>query len=137
MGIGWWCRSWLLKPGAMTRMLRTISLDRCIVLEGKTEFELDSGEKRTLRGSDTYFQRGTCHKFTNVTLDCGWAKSFAVSQEIKLVEVNGKVENAPIAFSHGGLSISDSDEQTTKRERDIVGLTWVMLCIAPESISPL
>lgn len=81
----------LLKPGAMTRILRTISLDCRIVLEGKIEFELDSGEKRTLRAGDTYFRRGTFHKFTNVTLDCGWAKSFAVSQEIKLVEVNGEV----------------------------------------------
>jgi quercetin dioxygenase-like cupin family protein len=38
-----------LKPGAMTPMHRTVSLDCCVVLEGEIEFELDCGEKRTLR----------------------------------------------------------------------------------------
>ena len=80
-----------LKPGAMTPMHRTVSLDCCVVIEGEIEFELDSGEKRTLRAGDTYVQRGTCHSFTNVTPGGGWAKVFAVSQEIKPVEVDGVV----------------------------------------------
>ena len=63
-----------LKPGATTPMYRTVSLDCCVKLEGEIEFELDSGEKRTLRAGDTYVQRGTCHKFMNVTPEDGWAK---------------------------------------------------------------
>jgi quercetin dioxygenase-like cupin family protein len=79
-----------VRPGAESPMHRTVSLDYCVVLEGEIEFELDSGEKRTLNAGDTYVQRGTCHKFTNVTPGGGWAKLFAVSQEIKPVEVNGE-----------------------------------------------
>jgi len=71
-------------------MHRTVSLDCFVNLEGEIEIELDSGEERTLRAGDTYVQRETRHKFTNVTPWNGWAELFTVSQEIKPVEVNGE-----------------------------------------------
>lgn len=79
-----------LKPWAVTSMHRTVSLDCCIVIEGEFEFELDSGEEKTLLADNTYVQRRTCHNFTNVTPGDGWARPFVVSQEIKPVKVNSQ-----------------------------------------------
>lgn len=79
-----------LKPGAVAPMHHTVSLDCCVVIKGEFEFELDSGEEKTLLADNTYVQRRTCHNFTNVTPGDGWARPFAVSQEIKPVKVNGQ-----------------------------------------------
>lgn len=59
---------------------------------GEGFYVAQSGKRPNLlvsRGG--YVQRGTCHKFTNVAPGGGWAKLFAVSQEIMLVEINGEV----------------------------------------------
>ncbi|RAO72178.1 uncharacterized protein BHQ10_008190 [Talaromyces amestolkiae] len=55
-------------------MHRTMTLDTVVVVEGEVEITLDSGEMRTLRTGDSLLQRGTMHKWRNVTPDEGWAR---------------------------------------------------------------
>ena len=79
-----------LKPGASTAVHRTVSLDYGTVIEGEVELELDGGEVRRVRKGDLVVQRGTVHKWTNVTPNGGWLKIFFVTQGIQPVEVNGE-----------------------------------------------
>jgi quercetin dioxygenase-like cupin family protein len=41
------------------------------VIDGEVELELDDGEVRTIRKGDLVVQRGTVHKWTNVTPNGG------------------------------------------------------------------
>ena len=82
-----------LKPGASTAMHRTVSLDFGTVIDGEVELELDDGVVRRVRKGDLVVQRGTVHKWTNVTPNGGWLKMFFVTQGSKPVEVNGKELN--------------------------------------------
>jgi quercetin dioxygenase-like cupin family protein len=80
-----------LKPGASTAMHRTVSLDYGVVIEGEVELQLDDGEVRRARRGDVVVQRGTMHKWTNVTPDGGWLKIFFVAQASEPVKVGGEV----------------------------------------------
>ncbi|EAW12258.1 cupin domain-containing protein [Aspergillus clavatus NRRL 1] len=54
-----------LRPGEMTPMHRTVSVDYAIVVEGEVEIILDSGESRSMRRGDVCVQRGTAHSCKN------------------------------------------------------------------------
>lgn len=86
------CRVFEMPPGDEGLMHRTISFDYGVVLDGAIEWELDSGEKRTLRKGDVSIQRGTAHAWKNVTPieeNNGWARMFFVilsSEKITIKE---------------------------------------------------
>lgn len=63
-----------MAPEAESGMHRTMTLDTIVVVEGEVEITLDSGEMRTLRVGDNLVQRGTMHKWRNVTPNDGWAR---------------------------------------------------------------
>ncbi|PWY84390.1 hypothetical protein BO83DRAFT_413836 [Aspergillus eucalypticola CBS 122712] len=52
-------------PGSQSPMHRTVSIDLVVVIEGKIELELDSGQKKTLYQGDSVVQRGTMHRWRN------------------------------------------------------------------------
>ena len=80
-----------MKPGAITPMHRTMSLDYDVMMEGEIEVVLDSGEVRRMKAGDSVVMRGTMHIWKNVTPNSGWARMFAVSHEIAPLEVEGQV----------------------------------------------
>ena len=53
-------------PGGVSPMHRTNSIDYGIVLSGKVEVELDSGEKTVLGCGDICVQRGTMHLWRTI-----------------------------------------------------------------------
>ena len=54
-------------PGTESPMHRAVSLDYGVVLEGEFELTLDSGESRIMRQGDVSVQRGTAHKWRNLS----------------------------------------------------------------------
>ncbi|OJJ50268.1 hypothetical protein ASPZODRAFT_13354 [Penicilliopsis zonata CBS 506.65] len=62
-----------LRPGKVTPMHRTVSLDYGVVLEGEVDLILDSGQSRRLRRGDVSIQRGTAHSFRNRS-EVDWAR---------------------------------------------------------------
>jgi quercetin dioxygenase-like cupin family protein len=76
-------------PGQISPMHRTVSLDYGVVLEGKIELVLDSGETRTMNRGDVAVQRGTMHAWRNMS-DTEWGRMMYVLQECKPLEVAGK-----------------------------------------------
>lgn len=87
-----------MKPGAVSPMHRTVSLDYGVVLEGQVELVLDSGEVRIMNRGDTSVQRGTNHAWRN-TSKTEWARMLYVLQEAAPVLVNGK----PLGEDYGGM----------------------------------
>jgi quercetin dioxygenase-like cupin family protein len=87
-----------MKPGEVENSVshRTMTLDVVLVLEGEIECHLDSGEKCTAKVGDVIVQRGTMHKWVNVTPNNGRAKWVgfiqAVTEPIKLVEKELRAE---------------------------------------------
>lgn len=79
-----------VKPGALSAMHRTVSLDYGVVLEGEVWLELDSGERRLMRRGDISIQRGTNHAWRNAS-DTQWARMMYVLLEAEPIEVQGKV----------------------------------------------
>ena len=80
-----------LQPNSITAMHRTMTLDVMYVIEGVLELHLDSGEKRTVKTGDTIVQRGTMHKWHNITPNDGWARTVAFGQPIvEPLEVGGR-----------------------------------------------
>jgi quercetin dioxygenase-like cupin family protein len=73
-----------MKPGALSPMHRTASLDYGVVLEGEVELVLDGGETRLLKRGDTCVQRGTNHAWRN-TSETDWARMLYVLLEAKPV----------------------------------------------------
>jgi hypothetical protein len=72
-----------------------VSIDYGVVLEGEIELELDSGEKRLLKRGDLFVQRGTMHKWKNLS-DIHPARLVAVQLESKEVVSDGKTLPATI-----------------------------------------
>lgn len=66
-----------MPPGALSPMHRTISLDYGVVLEGRVELVLDSGETRVLERGDISVQRGTNHAWRNMS-KTSWARMLYV-----------------------------------------------------------
>lgn len=83
-----------IKPsnlGGSSPMHRTRTLDFGIVVEGEVELTLDSGEVRRLKRGDTVIQRGTMHKWTNVTPNSALATMFFVNLDAQEIKVGGTV----------------------------------------------
>lgn len=78
-----------MKPGALSPMHRTISLDYGVVLEGEVELILDSGESRVLKRGDISVQRGTNHAWRNRS-PTSWARMLYVLQPAEPVVIEGR-----------------------------------------------
>ncbi|KAK1637342.1 hypothetical protein BDP81DRAFT_449385 [Colletotrichum phormii] len=81
----------VLKSGEEWPMHRTMTFDVVYMLEGVVELHLDSGEKRVVRAGDSVTQRGTKHKWVNITPDGGMAKWIVFAQAAgDVVHAGGK-----------------------------------------------
>ncbi|KAJ0309079.1 hypothetical protein COL5a_001200 [Colletotrichum fioriniae] len=81
----------VLNPGEEWPMHRTMTFDVVYMLEGVVELHLDSGEKRVVRAGDLVTQRGTKHKWVNVTPDGRVAKWIVFAQAAgDVVRAGGK-----------------------------------------------
>lgn len=69
-----------MRPGALSPMHRTVSVDYGVVLEGEVELVLDSGEVRLMRRGDVAVQRGTNHAWRNASAT-KWARMLYVLLE--------------------------------------------------------
>lgn len=92
-------------PGYECIMHRTESLDYGIVVEGKLEALLDSGEKRVISRGDVVVQRGTLHAWKN-TSETEWARMIYVLQGSKEVVVGGEVLGENLGKGVEGLPSS-------------------------------
>ena len=73
-------------------MLKTrtkVSIDYGVILEGEIELELDSGEKRLLKRGDLFVQRGSMHKWKNLS-ESQPVRLVVVQLESKDLAVGGK-----------------------------------------------
>lgn len=75
-------------PKASSPMHRTVSCDYGIVICGKMECLLDSGESRSLVSGDVVVQRGTMHQWIN--RGERWARMLYVLLDATAVTCNGK-----------------------------------------------
>jgi quercetin dioxygenase-like cupin family protein len=79
-----------MRPGALSPMHRTVSLDYGVVLEGEVELVLDSGEVRLMKRGDVAVQRGTNHAWRNAS-ETQWARMLYVLQESEPIMVGSQV----------------------------------------------
>jgi quercetin dioxygenase-like cupin family protein len=84
-----------LRPGKVTPMHRTVSLDYGIVVEGCVDLVLDSGETRRLGRGDVCVQRGTAHSFRNVDRE-RWSRMLFVFLPMRRVVVKGRELEAEV-----------------------------------------
>lgn len=87
-----------MKPGVLSPMHRTVSLDYGVVLEGQVELVLNSGETRTMNRGDISIQRGTNHAWRN-TSKTEWARMLYVLQESTPLKVGGMT----LGEDYGGM----------------------------------
>ncbi|KAJ5096489.1 hypothetical protein NUU61_005845 [Penicillium alfredii] len=78
-----------LRPGKVTPMHRTISLDYGVVLEGEVDLILDSGASRHMRRGDVSVQRGTAHSFRNRS-NSDWCRMIFVFLPIQKLIIKGR-----------------------------------------------
>lgn len=83
------CRIADIRPGGISPMHRTVSIDYGVVLEGEIELVLDSGELRVMKRGDVSVQRGTNHLWKNRS-QTEWARMLYVLQEAKPIYIGGK-----------------------------------------------
>jgi quercetin dioxygenase-like cupin family protein len=76
-------------PGTRSPMHRSFSIDYGLVLAGKVDLELDSGEIRHLNVGDIVVQRGTNHLWINASSE-EWARMAFILIEAKPISVDGK-----------------------------------------------
>ena len=84
-----------LRPGKLTPMHRTVSIDYGVVLEGEVDLTLDSGQSRVLRRGDVSVQRGTAHSFRNRSAT-DWARMLFVFMPIHKMRIRGKDMDAEV-----------------------------------------
>lgn len=77
-------------PAAESPMHRAMSLDYGIVIIGEFEVELDSGECRVMRPGDVLVQRGTAHRWRNLSMDKPGRMLFVLLDVKPLESINGK-----------------------------------------------
>ncbi|EME39073.1 cupin domain-containing protein [Dothistroma septosporum NZE10] len=68
--------------GGSSPFHRTMTLDAIYVTEGEVELHLDSGEMKVVKAGDSVVQRGTMHKWVNVTPNGGQMKMVTMAQPI-------------------------------------------------------
>lgn len=78
-----------LRPGKITPMHRSVSLDYGVVLEGEVDLILDSGQSRVLKRGDVSVQRGTAHSFRNCS-NTEWVRMLFVFLPIHKMTIQGK-----------------------------------------------
>lgn len=78
-----------IRPGGVSPMHRTVSLDYGVVVEGEVILRLDSGESRLMRRGDVSVQRGTMHEWENAS-KTEWARMVYVLQDATEVVVGGE-----------------------------------------------
>ena len=78
-----------MRPGHVSPMHRTVSLDYSVCLEGEVEMVLDSGERRTLKRGDLGIQRATNHQWRNASAT-EWARMLYVLTPVEAVRVGGE-----------------------------------------------
>ncbi|KAL4942704.1 hypothetical protein BDV06DRAFT_211608 [Aspergillus oleicola] len=76
-------------PGVASPIHRALSIDYGVVIEGKFELSLDSGEKRIMLPGDTSVNRGCMHKWKNLDEEKPGRMLF-VLLDVKPVNVNGE-----------------------------------------------
>lgn len=94
-----------IRPGMVSPMHRTVSLDYGVVLEGEIELILDSGETRLMKKGDVAIQRGTMHAWRN-TSGTEWGRMMYVLQESKPLEIEGKKLGEDYGVGMGGVKPS-------------------------------
>ncbi|KAK7703341.1 hypothetical protein SLS57_010990 [Botryosphaeria dothidea] len=77
-----------LRPGGLSPMHRTVSLDYGVVLEGEAELILDSGEKRIMKRGDISIQRGTNHAWRN-TSETNWLRMLYILLPVEPIKIGG------------------------------------------------
>lgn len=77
-------------PGVESPLHRAMSLDYGTVIEGEMEVELDSGEKRTLQRGDVLVQRGTVHRWRNLSQDRPGRMLFILLDIAPVKSIGGK-----------------------------------------------
>ncbi|KEY74885.1 hypothetical protein S7711_09961 [Stachybotrys chartarum IBT 7711] len=87
------CRIVDFAPDGPAVMHRTVTIDFGIVLEGKLEVQLDSGETRLMGRGDVIVQRGTMHAWKNLSKTES-ARAFFVLQPIKPIVAQGQALEA-------------------------------------------
>ncbi|KAL4876675.1 hypothetical protein BJY04DRAFT_222851 [Aspergillus karnatakaensis] len=97
------CRIVDMRPGAISPMHRTVSLDYGVVLEGVVELVLDSGETRVMNRGDVAVQRGTMHAWRN-TSDTEWARMLYVLLPAEGVNAGGR----ELGEELDGMGVPDS-----------------------------
>ncbi|KAJ9203783.1 hypothetical protein DTO164E3_2137 [Paecilomyces variotii] len=84
-----------LRPGKVTPMHRTVSLDYGVLLEGEVDLILDSGQKRIMRRGDVIIQRGTAHSYRNRS-QTEWCRMVFVFLPMEQITVAGKTLDAEV-----------------------------------------
>lgn len=78
-----------LRPGKITPMHRTVSIDYGVVVEGEVDLILDSGASRHLRRGDVSIQRGTAHSYRNRS-SSEWCRMLFVFLPMQKITIKGK-----------------------------------------------
>jgi quercetin dioxygenase-like cupin family protein len=78
-----------MKPGHVSPMHRTVSLDYSVCLEGEVEMVLDSGESRLLKRGDLGIQRATNRQWRNRS-NTEWARMLYVLTPVEPMTIRGK-----------------------------------------------
>lgn len=78
-----------LRPGKITPMHRTVSIDYGVVVEGEVDLILDSGASRHLRRGDVSIQRGTAHSFRNRS-SSEWCRMLFMFLPMQKITIKGK-----------------------------------------------
>ncbi|GAP91711.1 putative cupin domain protein [Rosellinia necatrix] len=76
-----------IPPGAGSPLHRTISLDFVTIIDGELQLMLDSGETRLMKPGDIIIQRGTMHRWTNLSTD-RWARMVGILSESEPIVLN-------------------------------------------------
>lgn len=84
-----------LRPGKVTPMHRTVSIDYGVVLEGEVDLILDSGQSRILRRGDVSIQRGTAHSYRNRSTT-EWVRMLFTFMPIQKLNIKGKDLDAEV-----------------------------------------
>jgi quercetin dioxygenase-like cupin family protein len=84
-----------LRPGKITPMHRTVSLDYGVLLEGEVDLILDSGQSRRMKRGDVCIQRGTSHSFRNRS-QTEWCRMLFVFLPMEKLTVAGKPLEAEV-----------------------------------------
>ena len=78
-----------IRPGKVTPMHRTVSLDYGIVVDGEVDLMLDSGASRLMHRGDVCVQRGTAHSFKNKSAT-EWCRMLFVFLPMQMLTINGR-----------------------------------------------